>query len=176
MRAAIIDVDGLVETVVIVEAVDSYDPGPGLIAVDATGVTAYAGCTWTEEGGFVEPSKPLPTKDELIAYAADKRWQIETGGISVSGAEIRTDEKSQNRVSGAALLALSDPELGTIDWEAMPGEWVTVDKADMIAIGIAVGRHVQACFTALKAVQAEIDAGTITTTAEIDQAGWPGSS
>ncbi|MCX5496423.1 hypothetical protein OSH11_17080, partial [Kaistia dalseonensis] len=65
----------------------------------------------------VAPAGP-PTKAELMAYAADKRWRVETGGIVVDGAVIRTDDKSQSRVSGAALLAFSDPDLVTIDWEA----------------------------------------------------------
>jgi len=44
----------------------------------------------------------------------------------------------------------------------------------MAAIATAVGAHVQACFAAENAVQAAITAGTITTTAEIDAAAWPG--
>lgn len=112
-------------------------------------------------------------KATLVAYAADKRWQIETRGIIVNGASIRTDEKSQNRVAGAALLATNDPDLTMIDWEAQPGLWVEVSAATMKTIGIAVGRHVQACFTALKLVQAAIEDGSITTPAQIDAAEWP---
>ncbi|MCX5495355.1 DUF4376 domain-containing protein [Kaistia dalseonensis] len=129
---------------------------------------------WSYDGGsFAAPTAPVPSTSELKAYAAAKRWQVETGGVMVDGVDIRTDEKSQNRVSGAALLAISDPDLATIDWEAQPGVWIEVPAATMKAIGIAVGRHVQACFSALKVVQADIDAGTITTIAEIDAAAWP---
>ncbi|CAM5577332.1 hypothetical protein MAUB1S_09713 [Mycolicibacterium aubagnense] len=178
MDVAIIEIEtGHVVTVVALETIDGYEPGPELHAVDATGKTAYAGCTWTEVGGFVEPPPepidPAELKPFLMAYAADKRWRVETSGITVGGEEIRTDEKSQNRVTGAALLALSDPELVTIDWEALPGVWIEVSAATMKSIGIAVGRHVQACFTVLKAVQSAIQAGTITSTAEIDAANWP---
>jgi hypothetical protein len=116
----------------------------------------------------------LDPPPSLMDYASQKRWQVETGGVTVNGTLIRTDAKSQNRISGAALLAINDPDLASIDWEATPGEWVTVDKADMIAIGIAVGRHVQACFSTLRDVQAALAAGTITTTAEVDAAAWPG--
>uniref|UniRef100_UPI003017E1C0 DUF4376 domain-containing protein n=1 Tax=Kaistia sp. MMO-174 TaxID=3081256 RepID=UPI003017E1C0 len=121
------------------------------------------------------PGPPIaPTVANLLAYAAAKRFEVETGGVTVGGAPIRTDEKSQNRVSGAAQLVANDPTLLVIDWEAQPGVWVEVSAADMKAIGIAVGRHVQACFSTLKAVQAAIHSGAITTTAEIDAAGWPG--
>lgn len=177
MDIAIIEIE-TGHVVSIVGADTLFDPGPTHLAVDATGEVAYAGCTWSEGGGFVEPAPPVldpaEDKERLIAYAAEKRWRVETSGIEVGGALIRTDEKSQNRVAGASLLAMSDPGLTVIDWEAMPGDWVSVAKADMIAIGVAVGRHVQACFTALKAVQAEIEAGTINTTEQIDAAEWPG--
>jgi len=132
------------------------------------------GCFAVIDEPAPEPEpEPEPQPIDLVAYAADKRWRVETGGITVNGAEIRTDEKSQNRVSGAALLALSDPDLTTIDWEAQPGEWVTVDAATMKVIGIAVGRHVQACFTTLRAVQNDIANGILTTVDEIEAADWP---
>jgi len=146
------------------------EPHEGMLEVPDGGVVCgmrYA------SGSFSVPSPP-PTTNDLLAYAAEKRWLVETSGITLAGTEIRTDEKSQNRVSGAALLALSDPDLTVINWEATPGVWVEVSAAQMKTIGIAVGRHVQACFSTLKAVQAAINSGTITTTAEIDAADWPG--
>lgn len=122
------------------------------------------------DGADVVPYAPEPEPLDLSAYARQRRWEIETGGIVVAGASIRTDEQSQAKISGAVQLLDKDPTLTEIDWEAQEGEWVTVDAAMMQAIGIAVGRHVQTCFSALRDVQAGIAGGTLTTTAQIDAA------
>lgn len=103
------------------------------------------------------------------------RWQRENAGTLVSGIPIRTDETSQGKISGAVQLFDKDPTLTAIDFEAQPGVWVSLSKAQMGAIGIAAGRHIQACFTRSKdlmaavtaaANQAQLDAIDIT-------AGWP---
>lgn len=175
MERIIVEEDtGAVVTVVDVDG--DYDPGPGLLALEGS-AGVCAGWTWDGEQ-FVAPVVPLPdpaeVKAQLLAYAANKRWQVETGGIEVGGETIRTDPTSQSRITGAYTLTLADPTLTSIDWEATPGNWVTVDAASMKAIGIAVGRHVQACFSTLRSVQAEIEAGTCTTTEQVDLADWPG--
>lgn len=119
----------------------------------------------------IEPLPP-PSVDDLLAHAAQRRWEVETGGITVAGAPIRTDEKSQNKITGAVILLDKDQALDEVDWEAQPEVWVTADRATMEAVGLAVGRHVQACFSALRQIQAAIRATppTITTLAEIDAA------
>ena len=94
----------------------------------------------------VRPMTLAEARAERKAAASAARWQAETGGVTVAGAVIRTDEGSQAKVSGAVGLFAADPALSTIDWEAQPGLWVAVDRAAMLAIGLAVGRHVQACF------------------------------
>lgn len=86
-------------------------------------------------------------KTEMQAAIRAKRWEIETGGISFGGATIRTDEVSQAKLNGAVALFDKDPTLTGIDWEAAPGVWTQVSKDAVTAIGIAVGRHVQACFS-----------------------------
>ncbi|MFG1283396.1 DUF4376 domain-containing protein [Xanthobacter autotrophicus] len=137
--------------------------------------TANVGDIW-DETGFHSPAPPAPTSADLLAYAADKRWLVETGGIVVSGESIRTDEKSQAKITGALQLLAADQTITGIDWEAQPGVWVTLDAITMKNIGVAVGRHVQACFSTLKSVQEEITSGAITTYAEIDNAAWPANS
>lgn len=125
---------------------------------------------------FTPPPVAPPNSDQLKDFAADKRWRVETGGIVVSGTPIRTDEKSQSKISGTVQLLAADPSITSIDWEAQPGVWVTVDVPTITAIGIAVGRHVQLCFSTLKAVQSEIEAGTITSFAAIEAAAWPSNT
>ncbi|WP_054312928.1 DUF4376 domain-containing protein [Mesorhizobium sp. 1M-11] len=114
---------------------------------------------------------PIPLKVQLTAYAADKRWQVETGGITVGGATIDTSRESQAMITGAYAYSQANPT-ETISYKAASG-WVSMDAATLAAIATAVGAHVQACFAAEAAMAAEIEAGTITTTAEIDAADWP---
>lgn len=168
MRIAIIE-DNICARIIIAGA-DWHEVFPGAVGVESE--TANVGDTWTGTA-FVPPALPPPSEADLMAYAANLRWRIETGGITVAGTSVRTDEKSQAKISGAVILLTADPTLADIDWEAQPGVWVSLDAATMQAIGIAVGRHVQACFTALKAVQAAITAGEIVNFEQIDAADWP---
>lgn len=109
---------------------------------------------------------PAPTKQELLAYAAAKRWEKEVSGITVSGVQVMTDERSQGLINGAYNMAKENSEL-TVEFKATSG-WLTLDAATVIGIGQAVGAHVQACFATEKDVAASIDADAITTFAEID--------
>ncbi|AZO58974.1 DUF4376 domain-containing protein [Mesorhizobium sp. M1A.F.Ca.IN.022.06.1.1] len=126
--------------------------------------------------GYVVADLPFSAvRDLKLAALADKRWQVETGGIVVGGAPVRTDANSQAKITGAVALFQNDPGLDTIDWEAQPGVWVTLDAASITAIGIAVGRHVQACFSRARTLSEEImAAANLAALDGIDiDAGWP---
>lgn len=143
---------------------------PGETGIESE--TAGIGDVW--DGEVLTPvPRPPPSAAELIAYASGYRWHVETGGIVVEGAPIRTDERSQQKIAGAVQLIDKDPTLTVIDFEAQPGVWIALDAAAMTAIGLAVGRHIQACFSTLKDVHAGIVAGTITDFAQIEAANWP---
>ncbi len=119
----------------------------------------------------MEPAPVVPpTLAQLLAHAAQRRWEIETSGVEVAGQVIRTDELSQAKITGAVSLLSNDPDVAGIDWEAQPGTWVTLDRATMIGIGVAVGRHVQRCFSALRQIQDAIKSEPpgITSKNEID--------
>lgn len=113
-------------------------------------------------------------RERKLLELAYYRWQKETGGITVSGVGIKTDRESQGLLNGALKLFDLNPLLAAIDWKGENG-WVQVDKATLEAVGLAVGAHVQACFsrekahaTAIEALTAidDIEAYDITT-------GWP---
>lgn len=110
-------------------------------------------------------------RDGLIRAAAAKRWAVETGGVTVNGEVIDTSRESQAMITGAYNWSNANPS-EPIKFKAASG-WIVIDNATMVAIADAVGAHVQACFATEAAVAAEIKAGTITTTAEIDAADWP---
>lgn len=124
-----------------------------------------------QDGEWVQVEAVL-TEADLLAYAAAKRFEVETGGITVSGQTIDTSRESQSMITGAYAYSQAHPE-ETIRFKAASG-WVTLDAATMAAIATAVGAHVQACFAAEAIVAAAIEDGTITTAAEIDAADWPG--
>jgi hypothetical protein len=109
------------------------------------------------------------------AALAARRYAAEAGGIVLNGAPIRTDPTSQSKITGAVSLFNNDPKLTSIDWEGEPGTWVSIDKATMIAIGIAVGRHVQACFSNARSLSEQIDKATDKSALDaIDiETGWP---
>lgn len=110
------------------------------------------------------------SKESLTAYAAAKRFEVETGGIVVAGQRIDTSRESQSMISGA--YALVSANSAPIRFKAASG-WVTLSPADVQAVAFAVGAHVQTCFAIEAELSEEIDAGTVTDVAAIDAAEWP---
>lgn len=135
--------------------------------------------TWDGEQWVAPPPPPPPTLEERKAALMDavraRRKEVEQGGIEVGGFPVRTDESSQSKIDNAIKLLEEDPTLPYIDWEGLPGVWAQVDLATLKAIGLAVGRHVQACFsysrTLWEAIEAAEDDAALDA---IDiAAGWP---
>jgi hypothetical protein len=110
-----------------------------------------------------------PVRSGLVAYARDKRWQVEVGGIVVGGVPVATDDRSKVMIVGARLAAQADPAWSTI-WQGSDGQAYPVDAAAMLAISDGVRAHVNASFATLASVAAGIEAGTIADTAGIDAA------
>lgn len=113
-----------------------------------------------------ENEQPAPVS--LEAYAADKRWHRENGGIVVGGVPVATDDRSKMMIMGARIKASDDAGF-TTQWKT-PDGFVTLDAAALIAISDAVLAHIDQCFGIEAGVLAAIDAGTITTAGQIDAA------
>lgn len=140
-------------------AFDGADPPEG--AVEVATAPQDARQVWNADAGAWN-EVPI----DLTAYAAAKRFTVETGGITVNGETIDTSRDSQSMITGAYTYSQAHPS-ETIKFKAVSG-WVSLDAATMSAIATAVGAHVQACFAAEANVAAAIAAGTIATIAEID--------
>lgn len=108
------------------------------------------------------------TAEELIDYASGRRWQVETGGITINGATIDTSRESQAMISGAYNYSQANPG-EIIKFKASSG-WIDLDAATVAMIAMVVGEHVQSCFAKESAIVAAINNGTITTVAEVDNA------
>ncbi|MBO9766524.1 MULTISPECIES: DUF4376 domain-containing protein [Xanthomonas] len=133
----------------------------------ADGATIPRGHRWWDDfedycasGGvpepFAPPESPESLRAELRAAATQRRWECETGGITIGGVQVGSTTEDQNRIS--TVLAAAD--LGTVDrvdFKANSG-WVTLTLAEIRGIAAAISAHVQACFTAERAHHEAIDA------------------
>jgi len=114
---------------------------------------------------------PEPVPVDLYAYAATKRYAVETGGIVIDGMRVMTDRASQSLITGAYNYVQANPDV-LVKFKTAAG-FVELTAAQMTAIANAVGAHVQASFAAEGEANKQIIAGTISTTAEIDTFAWP---
>jgi hypothetical protein len=133
--------------------------------------------SWRAAGGIPVPTTPPETLETLRATvraaATQRRWECETGGVTIGGVQVGSTTEDQNRIS--TVLAAAD--LGTVDqvdFKANSG-WVTLTLAEIRGIAAAISAHVQACFTAERAHHEAIDAiGSIEELQAYDvAAGWP---
>lgn len=125
---------------------------------------------WVREGdGFVEPPVDVPSQERLLAYAADRRWRIEVGGIVIAGVPIATDDRSKIMIMGARVAAAANPDWETV-WHGADGQTYPLNAAAMIAISNAVEAHVNATFATFAGVKVDIESAAIDSFAAIDAA------
>jgi len=105
----------------------------------------------------------------LIAYAAEKRWRVETGGIIFNGMKISTDRQSQSMIANA--LAMVAATGGIIKFKTTSG-FVDLTPETMQALALAVAAHVQKAFKNESIVAQMVLDGEITTQAGIDEFNW----
>ncbi len=114
-------------------------------------------------------------KADLLEAATRKRFEVETGGITLpGGVQIGTDREDQNAVANAvSVIGLTG--LTSVDFKARSG-WVTIGVDQLSAIAAAVGLHKQACFTAERTHHEAIAALTTKLAAQAYNVntGWPG--
>jgi hypothetical protein len=87
------------------------------------------------------------------------RSQAEYAGFTWDGSTFDSDTLSQNRITGAVTLAQLSPNF-TIHWTLADNSTRTLIQADMIAVGVALGQHVQTQFTKAQALRVAIEAAT----------------
>lgn len=105
---------------------------------------------------------------DLAAYASAAHAALRDGGVTIGGLRIKTDSESRGLIDGAYPLSQAQPD-AAIDFKAASG-WVTIDAATMQTVAVAVGRWVQACYTAYRLVDGKVTDGSFTTPAQVDAA------
>ncbi|CAM5764753.1 DUF4376 domain-containing protein [Bosea minatitlanensis] len=123
------------------------------------------------DGEFSPPPPPaLPTVAELLAYAADLRWRVEQGGAVWNGWPIHTDDRSQGKYLSELLAISLGVRVDNDPWKFADDVFRPVSNADFQDLAIAAREHVRIAFAIEGSVQVQIEAGTITTTEQIDTA------
>jgi hypothetical protein len=133
--------------------------------------------TGLESGNWVIRTA-LPTLSELrtakLQQLANKRWSVETGGMTFNGMPLATDVVSQTKYIGAVVGAQLDPTV-ILNWKLSDGSFVTLDATAITTVAVAVRAHIQACFDREAELQTLIDAAVDQT--ELDSIdinmGWP---
>lgn len=131
------------------------------------------GITWENDPAPSAP--PPPTVDQLLAYAAQKRWTIQTAGKDLgNGVIVDTSTNSLTMITGAIESLERGWTSEPLNFKAKSG-WVVLTLAQLQASAAAVTQHVQACFNAEKAVATAITATppTITNYQHIEEYAWP---
>ena len=119
------------------------------------------------------PPPPAPTKDQLIAVAASKRWTVQSGGITLNGAQIDTSTDSLALITGAIESLERGWTTAPIRFKAK-NAWLDLSLVDLQGAAAAVSQHVQNCFSAEAAVVTKINNDTYTTVAAVNGASeWP---
>ena len=106
---------------------------------------------------------------EWTGRIAARRFQAETGGVTVQGIPVNTERDSQALLTGAAFAASLDPGYH-IKWKAATG-FVDLTGEQILGIASQVRAFVQACFSREAELLGAVADGSIT--AEMLEEGWP---
>ncbi|MBA5956230.1 DUF4376 domain-containing protein [Pseudomonas lactis] len=106
---------------------------------------------------------------EWAGRIAARRFQAETGGVTVQGIPVNTERDSQSLLTGAAFAASLDPGYH-IKWKAATG-FVDLTGEQIIGIASQVRAFVQACFSREAELLGAVADGSIT--AQMLEEGWP---
>ncbi|SIO49905.1 protein of unknown function [Bradyrhizobium erythrophlei] len=150
---------------------DGKYPSPIAVEADIWPCQADIKPAWLFNGtSFAQPAVGAWTKTQLHAYQVMSRYDAEQGGmVLTSGMPILTNDRSQAKISGARQAAEKDSAF-TTQWHAADGTFYSLASADVIAMSDELQTHIDNCFSTSATVAADIEAGTTTTTDQIDAA------
>lgn len=119
------------------------------------------------------PPVVMPSKADLAAAAANRRWQAETAGCTWNGKPVATDRDSQSKLIAEYVAIQAGLRADPSPWKFADGTFASLTNAEAAQMILAARSHVAACFEVEAVVLAEIDAGTITTVRQVNAAAWP---
>jgi Domain of unknown function (DUF4376) len=121
------------------------------------------------EGEFVQPTVGAYSKCNLGGYTVYVREARIGGGIVVNGKPFATDPVTLMSLNAAYIYTQNTPG-ATFQWKLPDGSFLTLNKADVQTLQACVSQDGQLCYDCESSTLAAIEAGTITTLAQIDAA------
>lgn len=131
--------------------IDCYDAdGASLGRRFLPGLTSTDGIPAALADGVHAPLPAIETIDSLRAglkaRATARRWEIETGGVTLpNGLRIDTDDRTKTLIAGALASAQLDTDF-TTRWKASDSTWHMLDAGMIKVLASAIFHHVDACF------------------------------
>lgn len=107
---------------------------------------------------------------DLPSYAAARRYQIETGGITSQTFGPLLTDRDTRAIIGRTIQSI---DIGIVTAPVnfkSPAGFVSLTREQLVAIATEIAAHVQACFDAEQAVLAGIGGGNLETAVAIDAA------
>jgi len=131
------------------------------------------------DGGVIVPDETATLDSQKARKHAEVKMTRDTkewSGVLTPSGLIDSDPDSQRKISGAVSAAIVIGDTFSREWRMKDNSVVTLDKTDMITVGLTVMQHVSACQDKKNALDAQIDAvSTIEDLQAIDiTTGWPG--
>ncbi|GJE78100.1 DUF4376 domain-containing protein [Methylorubrum suomiense] len=108
-------------------------------------------------------------KRQLLAFAANRRWELMQLGADWRGHRVATDDVSQSRMTSAVLAGQMLPDWQTV-WQFLDGSSALVKMPEMIEIAMAAQARVNELFVLYDGVKNKINDGTYTRTEEVEAA------
>jgi hypothetical protein len=105
---------------------------------------------------WVDPRSLQDFKDARWAEVRRARDRAEFGGFTWDGSRFDSDALSQQRITAAVTLAMMNSAF-SIDWTLADNTVRTLTAADMIAVGVALGQHVNACHERARVLRGGIE-------------------
>lgn len=128
---------------------------------------------WTVVPIVVDSGTGTPQQVDLVGYAGDLRWRLETSGTGIvfegTPIPLATDRDSQMKIFTARYQADQDPNF-TVNWKCPDGVWRILNAVAIHAASNAVFLHIKKCFDTEQLVIQKIRIAEIATVAQIEAA------
>lgn len=146
---------------------------PYEVAVTLTNRHFWTGAVWEFRPDPNAPSALDSAKTAKWAEVKQHRDATENGGFVWGGSSFDSTPISQSRIQGAAQLAtlamINNQPFG-IDWTLADNSVRTLNAQEMIAVGMAMGQHINACHTRARQLRSLIEAAQ--TKEEVEAIYW----